>query len=72
MKPWQAKVKAGDSLHAPAWNATERDNSQLPSPAPVIDVIPAQSQSGVLFAVRTKGGIVRNLDADWFEAPTTE
>jgi hypothetical protein len=30
----------------------------------------AQSQTGVLFAVRTKNGIVRELDAGWFLPPT--
>ena len=71
MKPWQAQVRPGDNLYSPKWNATERDSSQLPSPVSVIEVIPAQSQSGLLFAVRTNGGIVRNLDADWFDEPAT-
>jgi hypothetical protein len=50
------------------WNASEgnRDN-HLPSQVEVVDVIPAMSESGVLYRVKTLGGKYRDLDAAWFE-----
>lgn len=73
VRPWFRNVKPGDMLHpVPLWNQTERGPNCLPVPVEVLDVIDANSQSGVLFAVRTKGGYVRNLDAAWFKRPNVE
>lgn len=70
VRPWFRSVKVGDMLHPiPLWNHSERGPNCLPVPVEVLDVIEASSQSGVLFAVRTKGGWVRNLDAAWFKRP---
>ena len=71
MKPWQRAVNPGDFLRPdPLWNQTERDGQQLPVPVQVRHVRPAPSQSGLIFAVATKNGTVRELDADWFQDPS--
>lgn len=70
---WYDKVVEGDMLYPdPLWNKTERPPSQLHSPTEVLFTKPEQSQSGVLFVVRTKNGMVRELDAGWFLPPQTE
>ena len=67
---WFLKVKAGDRLHSrPEWNNTERPGQQLINPVEVLRVTEAQSQSGVLFTVRTMNGMTRDLDAGWFIEP---
>lgn len=69
---WFHRVKVGDHLKPdPMWNATERRPNQLPDPVEVLAVVQAQaqSQSGVLFRVRTFSGITRDLDAGWFIPP---
>lgn len=68
--PWFKKVKAGEKLSPkPDWNRTERGGNQLPDPVEILRVFEAQSQSGVLFTVRTLNGQERNLDAGWFMKP---
>jgi hypothetical protein len=64
-------AKVGDMLTPiPAWNASEgQKRNHLPDKAEVLDVIPACSQSGVLYRVKTLGGDLRDLDAAWFETP---
>ena len=53
-----------------AWNASERHQwNHLPDKVEVLDVIPARSQSGVLYRVKTRGGDLRDLDAAWFDPP---
>ena len=67
---WFKKIKAGDILCPhPDWNRTERSGNQLPDKVEVINAREATSQSGVLFLVRTKGGLLRTLDAGWFLNP---
>ncbi len=67
---WFSLVQPGDALRpAPAWNRTERPNQHLASPTKVLRVTPANSQSGVLFTVKTLGGHERTLDAGWFLPP---
>lgn len=64
---WYHEVKSGDLLEPdPLWNQSERPQNHLPNPVRVEDVIPAVSQSRVLFAVSTKNGTLRHLDAGWF------
>lgn len=73
VRPWFRDVKVGDMLHPqPLWNQTERGPNCLPVPVEVLDITEANSQSGVLFMVRTKGGYTRNLDAGWFKRPNVE
>ena len=68
---WYDGIVAGDMLRPnPLWNKTELPPSQLSNPTTVIGVKYAQSQTGVMFAVKTKNGIVRELDAGWFLPPT--
>ncbi|MCK9308404.1 MAG: hypothetical protein M0P17_12860 [Methanoculleus sp.] len=64
-------AKIGDMLTPiPAWNASEaQKRNHLPDKVEVLDVIPACSQSGVLYRVKTLGGDLRDLDAAWFETP---
>jgi hypothetical protein len=69
---WFERIRRGDMLSPiPLWNATAGRTSRLSNLTEVLDVIPAQSQSGVLFRVRTLGGIECDLDAAWFEDPTS-
>lgn len=67
-------AKVGDMLTPiPFWNASEgQKRNHLPAKAEVLDVIPARSQSGVLYRVKTLGGDFRDLDAAWFEPPNAE
>ena len=66
-KQWASGVKVGDLVTVdPLWNRTERWADQIPTPAVVVDTLKAQSQTGVLFAVQTNDGEVRQLDAGWF------
>ena len=67
-------AKVGDMLTPiPFWNASEgQKRNHLPAKAEVLDVIPARSQSGVLYRVKTLGGDFRDLDAAWFEPPNGE
>ena len=68
---WYEQIVAGDMvLPKPLWNKTERPSSHLSFPTTAIGVKYAQSQTGVMFAVKTKNGIVRELDAGWFLPPT--
>lgn len=66
-------AKIGDFITPdPKWNSSEGHwRNHLPDQCEVIDVIPAQSQSGVLYRVRTLGGDYRNLDAAWFLPPNS-
>lgn len=68
---WFDKIKDGDMLRPyPAWNASERQHNQLTDPVKVLWVRSKKvSQSGVVFGVATKSGIVRELDAGWFLPP---
>lgn len=61
----------GDMLTPkPDWNKSEgQRRNHLPASVEVLDVIPARSQSGVLYRVKTIGGDLRDLDAGWFETP---
>ena len=70
---WIKRVKVGDLLMPdPYWNETERDGSQMPEPVEILEVMEATSQSGILFSVRTKNGVYRQLDAAWFLKPNAE
>lgn len=62
-------AKVGDMLTPiREWNASEGNwANRLPVQVKVEDVIPARSESGVLYRVKTLGGRYRNLDAAWFE-----
>ena len=64
-------AKVGDILTPiPDWNATEgQRRNHLPTSVEVLDVMPARSQSGVLYRVKTLGGDLRDMDAAWFETP---
>lgn len=64
-------AKVGDMITpSNSWNKSEGQiRNHLPSTVEVLDVIPSQSQSGVLYRVRTMGGMLRDLDAGWFEKP---
>lgn len=66
MTPSTARI--GDRLIPdPLWNRSEgRRANHLHAVCEVLDVIPAVSQSGVLYSVKTLGGTVRDLDAGWF------
>jgi len=67
---WFRKIKAGDVLiPIPDWNRTERNGNQLPDQVQIVRTVEAKSQSGVMFMVRTKGGLLRSLDAFWFLEP---
>lgn len=69
---WFERVRPGDMLTPiPLWNATEGQRcNRLRDPTEVLEVMRgAQSQSRVLFRVRTIGGGLRTLDAAWFEEP---
>lgn len=67
---WFREIKAGDVLRPhPDWNRTEQSGNQLPSQVEIIRTSEACSQSGVVFLVRTKGGLLRSLDAAWFLEP---
>ena len=60
-------AQVGDLLKPiPRWNATSR-HCKLPARAKVLAVIPARSQSGVLYRVRSVNGVEMDLDAAWFE-----
>jgi len=70
---WFLKVKPGDKLQSrPEWNNTERPSNQLINPVEVLRVTEAQSQSGMLFTVRTRNGMTRELDAGWFIEPNAK
>lgn len=69
-KPWYRSVRPGDMLKPiPLWNKTERVSSHLPGLVKILEVKSARSQSGVLFVVRVKNGMLRELDAVWFQEP---
>lgn len=60
-------VKESDWLIPdPLWNSTERPPNQLPPACRVDGVIAAQSETGILFHVKTNSGASRWLDAGWF------
>ena len=61
------KAKVGDLIRPiPLWNASTQYR-KLPAQAEVLAVIPARSQSGVLYRVRSASGVEMDLDAGWFE-----
>lgn len=70
-KPWMLDVKSGDYLRIdPTWNRTNPNNGdRFPAEVKILDTRPAQSQSGILFAVRTNNNNFRELDAGWFLEP---
>lgn len=64
---WYEKVKPGYKLRPiPDWNMSERKGNQLPDPVMILAVRKTNSQSGVVFTVRTMNGNERELDACWF------
>lgn len=66
-KQWAGGVRVGDFVKIdPLWNRTERWANQIPTPAAVVDILKARSQTGILFAVQANDGQVRQLDAGWF------
>lgn len=70
MAEWHLQIKAGDSLSPiPLWNQTERPPNRLPSVTPVLEVVRATSQTGVLLRVKNLGGNDQWLDAGWFVEP---
>lgn len=72
-KQWASGVRVGDLVTVdPVWNQTERWANQIPTPAVVVDILKARSQTGILYAVQTNDGQVRQLDAGWFIAQTME
>lgn len=67
-EPWFRSVQVGDMLVPNRLcNDTERGPNHLAVPTKVLGRITAQSQSGVLFRVRTINGQDRWLDAAWFQ-----
>lgn len=73
VKPlWHQQVMINDTLTPrSAYNKSEgNERNRLPSPVYVEDVKHGQkSQTGTMFQVRTIGGGMVWLDADWFERP---
>lgn len=68
---WYELVVAGDMLQPhPLWNETEREPNQLNCPTEILLTKRAQCQTGVLFLVKTKNGMQRELSAGWFLPPT--
>ena len=60
-------AKVGDRIRPiPLWNASTQ-YCKLPAQAEVLAVIPARSQSGILYRVRSVNGVEMDLDAAWFE-----
>lgn len=69
-KPWYREIAVGQMLNPiPLLNQTERGPNRLTVPTEILDIKNAQSQSGVMFKVRSKGGTEQWLDAAWFEIP---
>ena len=69
-EPWFCAVNVGDKLRPDsAWNKSERPPNQLAEICEILALREAQSQSGILFAVRTRDGTTRYLDAAWFLEP---
>ena len=61
------RAKVGDLIRPiPLWNASTQYR-KLADRVEVLAVIPARSQSGVLYRVRAVNGIEMDLDAAWFE-----
>ncbi len=50
----------------PLWNETSPRRLKLPKRCPVLDVVFAQSQTGVLLVVQTLTGDRLELDSGWF------
>jgi hypothetical protein len=64
---WWNTVKVGDMLKPdPFWNASVQNINIIDVPTEVLSIMDVQSQSGRLFQVKTKGGLMRWLDAKWF------
>ena len=64
---WYHEVRVGYLLEPdPMWNRSERPPNHLPNPVKVEGIAQDVSQSRVQFAVRTKDGNLRELDAGWF------
>lgn len=62
--PW---VREGMAVSMEKWDATERDWNKIGSPARVLKVESARSQSGYLVTVRGPSGKQVTLDMDWFD-----
>lgn len=62
------QVSTGDMLRPdPCWNRTTGNKSfNLPDPVEVIGITVAKSQTGMMLAVRSIGGIIIHLDRGWF------
>jgi hypothetical protein len=70
-KPWMAEVRTGHKLRIKKrWNWTELKHSQIPVPCEIVGVeAGAASQSGFMFSVYNNGGVLKRLDAAWFQEP---
>lgn len=72
---WMHDVVPGDLLiPQPEFNASERPENRLPVPVRILAVRSNARgcQSGIMYAVRTTGGVRHELDAAWFMPPDQE